>query len=68
MSEDFHRKCLSLNSPFFSLRLGGTDQLTQKPEYLCNKEELPGDSIVYLTSKRPTWLAGRFINTNWDMP
>jgi hypothetical protein len=46
-------------------RRGSTNE---KSEYLCDKEELPSDSIVYLTSKRPTWLAGRFINTNWDMP
>lgn len=69
MPEDFHRKCFSLDSPpFYTLQLGDTYQLTEKPEYLCDKEELPSDSIVYLTSKRPTWLAGRFINTNWDMP
>ncbi|PKS09920.1 hypothetical protein jhhlp_004543 [Lomentospora prolificans] len=37
-------------------------------QYLCDKEELPSDSIVYLTSKRPTWLGGRFVNLNWDMP
>ncbi|RYP78792.1 hypothetical protein DL769_003128 [Monosporascus sp. CRB-8-3] len=30
--------------------------------------ELAGDTIVYLTSKRREWLAGRYVSCTWDMP
>ncbi|KAK4653880.1 putative secondary metabolism biosynthetic enzyme [Podospora pseudocomata] len=30
--------------------------------------ELAGDSIVFLTSERREWLAGRYISCAWDMP
>ncbi|RYP52244.1 hypothetical protein DL768_002563 [Monosporascus sp. mg162] len=30
--------------------------------------ELTGDSVVYLTSERRDWLAGRYINITWDLP
>ena len=36
---------------------------------VCNDTpELAGDSIVYLTSKRREWLAGRYVSCAWDMP
>lgn len=36
---------------------------------MCNDTpELAGDSIVYLTSKRREWLAGRYVSCVWDMP
>ncbi|KAK4031570.1 hypothetical protein C8A01DRAFT_51396 [Parachaetomium inaequale] len=35
---------------------------------VCNDTpELAGDSIVYLTSKRREWLAGRYVSCAWDM-
>ncbi|KAK6958283.1 hypothetical protein Daesc_001081 [Daldinia eschscholtzii] len=30
--------------------------------------ELSADSLVYLTSERRDWLAGRYINVFWDLP
>lgn len=30
--------------------------------------ELSADSLVYLTSKKRDWLAGRYINVTWDLP
>ncbi|SPQ26426.1 f4c8bcf1-b867-429f-82be-12c83ab238ca [Thermothielavioides terrestris] len=50
-----------------------TDLARNMPEefvkVLCNdKPELAGDSIVYLTSKRREWLAGRYISCTWDFP
>lgn len=30
--------------------------------------ELSADSLVYLTSERRDWLAGRYINVTWDLP
>ncbi|AEO64725.1 uncharacterized protein THITE_123995 [Thermothielavioides terrestris NRRL 8126] len=50
-----------------------TDLARNMPEefvkVLCNdKPELAGDSIVYLTSKRREWLAGRYVGCTWDFP
>ncbi|GAB1319965.1 2-(R)-hydroxypropyl-CoM dehydrogenase [Madurella fahalii] len=36
--------------------------------YLCDTAELAGDTLVFLTSKKRDWLAGRYISANWDMP
>ena len=33
-----------------------------------NKPELAADTIVFLTSEKRTWLAGRYISCTWDMP
>ncbi|KAI1209451.1 NAD(P)-binding protein [Annulohypoxylon truncatum] len=30
--------------------------------------ELSADSLVYLTSRKRDWLAGRYINVTWDLP
>lgn len=30
--------------------------------------ELSADSLVYLTSEKRDWLAGRYINVTWDLP
>jgi hypothetical protein len=30
--------------------------------------ELAGDSLLYLTSEKRDWLAGRYINVTWDLP
>ena len=35
---------------------------------LVDTPELAGDSIVFLTRERRTWLAGRFLNVKWDLP
>ncbi|KAF4443333.1 hypothetical protein FACUT_1390 [Fusarium acutatum] len=46
-------------------------QCPQSPECVsafADKPELVGDSIVYLTSEKRDWLAGRYINVTWDLP
>ncbi|KAF5572253.1 short-chain type dehydrogenase [Fusarium pseudoanthophilum] len=46
-------------------------QWPQSPELsqaFADKPELAGDSIVYLTSEKRDWLAGRYINVTWDLP
>ncbi|KAK0665931.1 hypothetical protein QBC41DRAFT_231724 [Cercophora samala] len=36
---------------------------------VCNDTpELAGDGIVYLTSERREWLAGRYVSCAWDLP
>ena len=35
---------------------------------LDDKVEIGSDTICFLTAKRREWLAGRFLNCNWDMP
>ena len=30
--------------------------------------EVSADTVVFLTRERRTWLAGRYIDTTWDMP
>ncbi|RYP76574.1 hypothetical protein DL771_001643 [Monosporascus sp. 5C6A] len=50
-----------------------TDLASRMPDALvkavCNDTpELAGDTIVYLTSKRREWLAGRYMSCTWDMP
>ncbi|KAI4870387.1 NAD(P)-binding protein [Hypoxylon rubiginosum] len=30
--------------------------------------ELSADSLVYLTSQKRDWLAGRYVNATWDLP
>lgn len=30
--------------------------------------ELPADTIVWLTAKKREWLNGRYVNCTWDMP
>lgn len=29
---------------------------------------MSADSLVYLTSEKRDWLAGRYINVTWDLP
>ncbi|KAF5568005.1 integral membrane protein PTH11 [Fusarium napiforme] len=46
-------------------------QWPQSPELskaFADKPELAGDSIVYLTSEKRDWLAGRYVNAKWDLP
>ncbi|KAF5646714.1 short-chain type dehydrogenase [Fusarium tjaetaba] len=46
-------------------------QWPQSPELskaFADKPELAGDSIVYLTSEKRDWLAGRYINVTRDLP
>ncbi|KAI0899488.1 NAD(P)-binding protein [Annulohypoxylon nitens] len=38
-----------------------------KPIFI-DKAELGADSLVYLTSQKRNWLAGRYINVTWDLP
>ena len=34
---------------------------------LVDKAELAGDAMVWLTTERREWLAGRYISVNWDV-
>ena len=36
-------------------------------ELLIDTPQLAGDSIVWLTSERREWLAGRYVAVTWDM-
>ncbi|KAI0000590.1 hypothetical protein F4779DRAFT_604635 [Xylariaceae sp. FL0662B] len=49
--------------------VGGWDGLAPelKPIFV-ETPELSADSLVYLTSKKRDWLAGRYINLTWDLP
>ena len=57
----------------FSLHPGSTMTELAKPlkqeiaQFLIDKPELGGDTIVWLTAERREWLAGRFMNAQWDM-
>lgn len=35
---------------------------------LVDTPELSSHTLVYLTRTRPSWLTGRYISANWDMP
>jgi hypothetical protein len=35
---------------------------------LIDTPELAADVMVFLTQEKRTWLAGRYISCNWDMP
>lgn len=30
--------------------------------------DLPGDTVVFLTKEKRSWLSGRYVNVTWDMP
>ncbi|KAI9686058.1 MAG: hypothetical protein M1822_004041 [Bathelium mastoideum] len=49
--------------------VGGMEGLSEelKPVFV-DTAELTGDSLVYLTSEKRDWLAGRYINCTWDLP
>lgn len=34
---------------------------------LVDTPQLASDSMVWLTSERREWLAGRYVSCNWDM-
>ncbi|KAI1399925.1 NAD(P)-binding protein [Hypoxylon fuscum] len=36
--------------------------------FFIETPELSADSLVYLTSEKRDWLAGRYINVTWDLP
>ncbi|KAI1417108.1 NAD(P)-binding protein [Hypoxylon sp. FL1857] len=49
--------------------VGGVENLP--PEFrpvFVDTPELSADSLVYLTSQKRDWLAGRYINVTWDLP
>jgi len=31
-------------------------------------QELPADTVVWLTAQKRDWLSGRYVNVTWDMP
>ncbi|KAI8962260.1 NAD(P)-binding protein [Daldinia sp. FL1419] len=43
-------------------------QIPETRNAMTETPELSGDSLVYLTSERRDWLAGRYINVTWDLP
>ncbi|OTA56462.1 NAD(P)-binding protein [Hypoxylon sp. EC38] len=51
------------------LLVGGVESLPPeiKPAFV-DTAELSADSLVYLTSQKRDWLAGRYINVTWDLP
>ena len=57
----------------FSVHPGSTMTELAKPlkqeilQFLIDKPEIGGDTLVWLTAERREWLAGRFINAQWDM-
>lgn len=36
-------------------------------QFLVDTPEMSGDSVVWLTSERREWLAGRYVSASWDM-
>ncbi|KAL9084004.1 MAG: hypothetical protein Q9165_008280 [Trypethelium subeluteriae] len=58
----------------YSVHPGGvaTDLARNMPKeaqmkFLVDQPGLPGETIPWLTSKKRDWLAGRYINCQWDM-
>ncbi|KAL3429590.1 hypothetical protein BDV09DRAFT_202882 [Aspergillus tetrazonus] len=49
--------------------IGGPEGLPEhhKPIFI-ETPELAGDSLVFLTSEKRTWLGGRYLNLTWDLP
>ncbi|KAH7255055.1 hypothetical protein NW759_012650 [Fusarium solani] len=49
--------------------MGSVDDLppVYRPVFV-ETPELSADSLVFLTSQRRPWLAGRYINLTWDLP
>lgn len=54
--------------PAERLRLHATADKNWTAAVCVDTPELAGDSIVFLTSERQEWLAGRYISCAWDMP
>lgn len=42
--------------------------MTDRDLVLIDKPEVAADTMVFLTSEKRDWLAGRYISCNWDMP
>jgi hypothetical protein len=38
------------------------------PAVFVETPQLSADSLVYLSSARRDWLAGRYVNVTWDLP
>ncbi|KAH8884082.1 putative short-chain type dehydrogenase [Thozetella sp. PMI_491] len=52
-----------------------TDMLTSAGEVpaalmvaFTETEDLPADTVAYLSAEKRTWLAGRYVNCTWDIP
>ncbi|ETS81836.1 hypothetical protein PFICI_06838 [Pestalotiopsis fici W106-1] len=49
--------------------VGGMEGLAPGLKHIfVDTPQLSADSLVYLTSEKRDWLAGRYINTTWDLP
>lgn len=57
----------------YAIHPGGikTDLASGMPEFmhfvLTDEPELPGDTVVWLTSEKREWLADRYVSCQWDM-
>lgn len=64
----------SLNLDMVSCFAGLSAVSTQKLNHLIrvvvfvDTPQLSADSLVYLTSEKRNWLAGRYVNSFWDLP
>lgn len=57
----------AINPGFVATELG-YKLPAQHHSILVDTPELPADTIVWLTQEKRTWLAGRYLSANWDMP
>ncbi|KAI0170738.1 hypothetical protein BJ166DRAFT_203161 [Pestalotiopsis sp. NC0098] len=49
--------------------VGGMEGLQPELRHVfVDTPELSADSLVYLTSEKRDWLAGRYVNSFWDLP
>ena len=51
-----------------SLLISGVTNTDELQVPLTDTPQLAGDTLAFLTSEKPEWLAGRYVSANWDMP
>jgi len=75
LPENLHGECLVINFGACARVLvfaGKRELLTcfmcLQKVWLKDTPELASHSLAFLTSKKRTWLGGRYISANWDMP
>lgn len=60
--------CFAIHPGNIPTELTG-DEIPKGWEHIfCDTTRLPADTVVYLSSQKPDWLSGRYINCTWDMP
>ncbi|KAH8765323.1 hypothetical protein F5883DRAFT_604747 [Diaporthe sp. PMI_573] len=60
--------CIHPGSIATDMVLGQWPQSPELSAVFTDTPELAGDSLLYLTSEKRDWLAGRYINVTWDLP